>query len=98
MFKLIKLKIEIINLFGDWGLFKQFYIRFLKHFKILDKTENDLIHEELIQRSNFIYVICSNKKEYTKKFKKVKKLKVEGNKKNEKEEKREEEKVEEREE
>ena len=42
-------------------LFKQFYTDFLKHFKIVDKKENSLTHDELIQRSNFIYVICSNK-------------------------------------
>ena len=42
-------------------LFKQFYLEFLKRFKIVGKEEDDLTNEELIQRSNFIYVICSNK-------------------------------------
>ena len=42
-------------------LFKQFYLGFLKRFKIMGKEEDDLTNEELIQRSNFIYVICSNK-------------------------------------
>ena len=42
-------------------LFKQFYLGFLKRFKIVGKEEDDLTNEELIQRSNFIYVIYSNK-------------------------------------
>ena len=41
-------------------MLKEFYLRFLRNFKIIDDKEN-LSHEELMNKSNFIYMICSNK-------------------------------------
>ena len=47
-------------------MLKEFYVYFLKYFKIIEKDDNaeKLSHEELIQKSNFIYIICSNKNYY----------------------------------
>ena len=44
-------------------MLKDFYINFLKCFKIIDNEEN-ISHEELIKKSNYIYIICSNKNYY----------------------------------
>ena len=41
-------------------ILKEFYINFLKNFKII-KNEINISHEELLNKSNFIYIICSNK-------------------------------------
>ena len=47
-------------------MLKDFYVYFLKYFNIIGKCDNteNLSHEELIQKSNFIYIICSNKNYY----------------------------------
>ena len=46
-------------------MLKQFYVDFLKYFKILDNVNAEQIsHEELIGKSNFIYILCSNKNYY----------------------------------
>ena len=42
-------------------ILKQFYIGFLKYFKIISKDKMDFTHEELLKKSNYIYIICSNK-------------------------------------
>ena len=46
-------------------MLKQFYINFLKYFKILgDVNIEQISHEELIGKSNFIYILCLNKNYY----------------------------------
>ena len=46
-------------------MLKEFYEDFLRYFKIIDKDNKEQItHEELINKSNFIYIICSNKNYY----------------------------------
>lgn len=50
---------------GNQEMLKQFYVDFLKYFKILGDVKTEQIsHEELIQKSNFIYILCSNKNYY----------------------------------
>ena len=41
-------------------ILKDFYIEFLKYFKVIEGN-NQFSDEELINKSNFIYIICSNK-------------------------------------
>ena len=41
-------------------MLKEFYIKFLKNFKIIGEQTN-LTHKDLIDKSNFIFMICSNK-------------------------------------
>ena len=50
---------------GNQEMLKQFYVDFLKYFKILGDVKTEQIsHEELIRKSNFIYILCSNKNYY----------------------------------
>ena len=43
-------------------ILKDFYIEFLKYFKVIEVEENNKLSDgELINKSNYIYIICSNK-------------------------------------
>ena len=51
---------------GNQEMLKQFYVDFLKYFKILgeDVKTEQISNEELIRKSNFIYILCSYKNYY----------------------------------